>query len=207
MRANSGSDEQGRSFTERGRRAQIVAATVEAIVDLGYPKASFGQIAQRAGLSSTGMISYHFENKAELMRQVAVSVYGTAEELVGTRVVAADTARGQLRAFIEASVDFYRTHHRELRALTEILINHRDDQPVMPLHQRDIGALEELFRAGQRTGEFRDFDPHVMAVAVRHALDGVAMRLGTEIETDADSYARELVTTFDLATQARQEES
>lgn len=205
MRANFSSDEQGRSFTEQGRRAQIVAAAVEAIAELGYPRASFGQIAQRAGLSSTGMISYHFKNKAELMRQVVADVYRTAEELVGARVDAADTARGQLRAFIESSADFYRTHHRQLRALTEILINERGGDPVLP-HRREIEGLADLFRAGQRAGEFRTFDPHVMAVTLRHALDGVALRLGTEADTDADLYARELTTTFDLATRAGQEE-
>ncbi|RKT82854.1 DNA-binding transcriptional regulator, AcrR family [Saccharopolyspora antimicrobica] len=206
MRANFSSAEQSRSFTEQGRRAQIVAAAIEAIVELGYPRASFGQIAKRAGLSSTGMISYHFKNKAELMRQVVADVYRTAEELVGARVVAADTARGQLRAFIEASADFYRTHHPQLRALTEILINERGGDPVLP-HRHEIEGLAELFRAGQRAGEFRDFDPHVMAVTLRHALDGVALRLGTEADTDTDLYARELATTFDLATRASQEKS
>ncbi|GAA4613614.1 TetR/AcrR family transcriptional regulator [Saccharopolyspora hordei] len=205
MRANTSSGEQGRSFTERGRRAQIVAAAIDTIVELGYPRASFGQIAQRAGLSSTGMISYHFTNKAELMRQVVTDVHAAAEALVGPRIDAADTARGRLRAFIEASIDFYRTHHHQLRALTEILINERGDDPVLP-HRRDVEALAELFRAGQRAGEFRDFDPHVMAVALRHALDGVALRLGAETDTDTELYARELVTTFDLATRASQEQ-
>ncbi|QIZ36352.1 TetR/AcrR family transcriptional regulator [Saccharopolyspora sp. ASAGF58] len=201
MRANYSSGEQGRSFTERGRRAQIVEAAIEAIVELGYSRASFGQIAKRAGLSSTGMISYHFKNKAELMQQVLTDVYAAAEELVGARIDAAGTARDQLRAFIESSVDFYRTNHRQLRALTEIFLNERGDDAALP-HRRELEGLRELLRAGQRSGEFRDFDPHVMAVTLRHALDGVALRLGVEPDADADLYARELATTFDLATRA-----
>ncbi|MGW5643628.1 TetR/AcrR family transcriptional regulator [Saccharopolyspora sp. NPDC003752] len=201
MRANSGSGEQGRSFTERGRRAQIVEAAIDTIVELGYSRASFGQIAKRAGLSSTGMISYHFRNKAELMQQVVTDVYAVAEELVGERIEAASTARDRLRAFIESSVDFYRAHHRKIRALTEIFLNERGDDAALP-HRRELEGLREMLRAGQLAGEFRDFDPHVMAVALRHALDGVALRLGVEPDADADRYARELATMFDLATRS-----
>ena len=198
MRANDSSGKQERSFTEERRRAQIVEAAIDTIVELGYARTSFGQIAQRAGLSSTGMISYHFRSKAELMRQVVSDVYAVAQEVVGGRIDQETAPSAQLRAFIEASVHFYRTHHRHMRALTEIWLGERGDAAVP--HQQEVEALQEVFRAGQRAGEFRDFSPEVMAVTLRHALDGVALRLGADPDSDPDTYASELVTTFDLAT-------
>jgi AcrR family transcriptional regulator len=58
---------QSRTFTESARRAQIVAAAIDVIADGGYASASFAAIARRAGLSSTGLISYHFASK-EILR-------------------------------------------------------------------------------------------------------------------------------------------
>ena len=66
-----------RTFTERARRAQIVDAAIETIAELGYARASFAQIARRAALSSTGLISYHFAGKDELIAEVIASIYST----------------------------------------------------------------------------------------------------------------------------------
>lgn len=201
MRAKDGSAKQGRSFTEERRRAQIVDAAVETIAELGYARTSFGQIAKRAGLSSTGMISYHFASKDDLMNQVASDIHAVAMDVVGGPVTRAAGPREQLRAFIESSVEFYVVHHRHMRALTEIALSRREEaEPDVLPHEAELRGLEEIFREGQEKGEFREFTPRVMAVALRHALDGVALRIGTESEPDAATYAREVVTIFDLAT-------
>ncbi|TDD47082.1 TetR family transcriptional regulator [Nonomuraea terrae] len=51
------------SVTNSARRAQIVGATIATIAELGYHQASFARIAERANLSSTRLISYHFDHK------------------------------------------------------------------------------------------------------------------------------------------------
>ena len=58
---------QARTFTESARRAQIVTSAIDVIAEDGYAKASFSRIAKHAGLSSTGMISYHFAGKDDLI--------------------------------------------------------------------------------------------------------------------------------------------
>jgi AcrR family transcriptional regulator len=63
------------TLTEQARRAQIIAAAMETIAELGYAHASFAQIAKRAGLSSTGLISYHFASKKELDWAVVKEIY------------------------------------------------------------------------------------------------------------------------------------
>jgi AcrR family transcriptional regulator len=64
---------QARTFTESARRAQIVTAAIEVIAEVGYAKASFSRIAKQAALSSTGMISYHFAGKDDLLTACVAS--------------------------------------------------------------------------------------------------------------------------------------
>src|SRR5664280_2542101 len=74
MQVTRGDSPGTRSVTATARRAQIVAATIDVIVESGYPQASFARIAERAGLSSTRLISYHFAGKAELIAAVVTEV-------------------------------------------------------------------------------------------------------------------------------------
>src|SRR5690349_11588172 len=62
MQARSSAEKQKeRTFVETARRAQIVDAAIDVLAEHGYPNTSFAKIAARAGLSSTGMISHHFD--------------------------------------------------------------------------------------------------------------------------------------------------
>ncbi|WP_254885390.1 TetR family transcriptional regulator [Streptomyces sp. NA02950] len=70
------------SFTETGRRAQIVAAAIDIIAEAGYQPGLVRKIAEHAGLSSTGMISYHFHGRDDLMREVVAEVMRLAEGYV-----------------------------------------------------------------------------------------------------------------------------
>ena len=51
-----------RTFTETARRAQIVAAAIDTIAELGYGQASMARIAERVGITK-GVIAYHFDGK------------------------------------------------------------------------------------------------------------------------------------------------
>jgi hypothetical protein len=50
---------------------------------------------------------------------------------------------------------------------------------------------------------FRHFDVQVMATTIQRALDGIPLAQLTNPELDLDTYARELVELFTLATQPR----
>ncbi len=191
-----------RTLTEEARRAQIVAAAIETIAELGYARASFTQIAKRAGLSSTGLISYHFAGKDDLVRQVVTDVLSEFAAFVRPLVDAETTAAGVLRVWWQANVAFMRDHRRPLIALLDIMSNARagDLGEVSDSYESDLAALEQLFREGQAAGEFRAFDSRVMAVAVRSARDGLLRQLAAHPDLDLDTYARDLVVLFDLAT-------
>ncbi|WP_367131648.1 MULTISPECIES: TetR family transcriptional regulator [Streptomyces] len=212
MEASSGSTKQAasakdpsrRTFTEAARRAQIVNAAIEVIADAGYAKASFARIARAAGLSSTGMISYHFAGKDDLMREVVAEVCRVADAHVRPRMEERTGARARLRAFIEASVGLADAYPKHLPAMADVLAHLRDDDPS----RRDVlGTLEsaadvqvERMREAQRSGEFREFDPRVMATAIRAAIDATVTRAGREPDFDAAAAGRELADLFDHAT-------
>lgn len=204
MQARKGSG--GRTFTEEARRAQIVAAAIETIAELGYAGTSFSQIAKRAGLSSTGLISYHFAGKGDLVRQVVTDVLNEFAGFVRPRVDAQTSAAGVLRVWWEANVAFMRDHRGPLIALLEIRNNARPEDlgEVPDAYEPDLAALGQLFREGQESGEFRAFDPRVMAVAVRSVRDGLLRQLAAHPDLDLDAYAHDLVVLFDLATRRGQ---
>lgn len=174
-----------------GRRSQIIEAAIDTIAVEGLARTSFAKIAKTAGLSSTGLISYHFANKRELMDEVVRVVGEEVAELVGDRMRAAEGPAERLRAYLAANIEYATKHHIRLRAARAI---------GMP---EPADGLPELLREGQRYGEFRFFDVEVMTLAVRSVRDGVLDRLARpSAPADVDAYAEEIATTFELATRA-----
>ncbi len=53
---------------------------------------------------------------------------------------------------------------------------------------------------GRSSGQFRRFDPRVMATLIQRAIDGLPFLLAAEPGIDIPAYAHEVVTMFDLAT-------
>jgi AcrR family transcriptional regulator len=196
---------QAKTFTENARRAQIVRAAIETIGELGYAKASFGQIAKRAGLSSTGMISYHFDGKADLIAEVVRDVLATSLAYMRERIDAAGGPAAELRAYIESNLAFIAEHPVELTALLESLRHGGGAGGAVTAGNDDwyhgaVDILESCLREGQRTGDFGRFDPRVMAITVRQAIDGIHTELIRRPDTDADAYAAELVAIVERAT-------
>lgn len=194
-----------RTFTNEARRAQIVEHAIATIAELGCAGASFAQIAKRAGLSSTRLISYHFAGRDELMNEVARRVLAEFAVFVHPRVDAQTTAAGQLRAFLEANLDFMRAHRTYLQALADILSNARGtgggaSTLASSIAESDLSAMRELLRVGQRDGEFRRFDTRVMAVAVMALRNAVIGQLAADPDLDLGPYRRELVALIELAT-------
>jgi AcrR family transcriptional regulator len=188
-----------RTFTEAARRAQIVAAAIDTIAELGYGRASFAQIARRAGLSSTGLISYYFAGKDELMGEVVTDVVTAIGAFMADRMRGASAAGEALETYIRANVEFVAGHRRQMKALLEIFLN-----GGMPYDSGTelvvLTPVEEILRGGQQAGEFRGFDARVMAAVIQRAIDGVPFLLEAHPDIDLDAYAAELVTLFSLAT-------
>ena len=207
-RASRGPERRSATFTETARRAQIVQATIATIAEIGFRRASYAQIAARAGLSSTGLISYHFASKAELIDDVVAEVVAAGQGFMVPRIEAAAAGRARLRAYITSNLEFMALHPGHVRAVAEIqnaLPRQPGGQtePYAPRHARGLAQLEGYLREGQRVGQLRRFSVVVMALAIRAAIDAVAYRLGDEPELDPVAYGRELATLFDRATAAK----
>lgn len=121
---------------------------------------------------------------------------------VGREVEAQTTATGQLRAYIEGVAAFTDGHRAEMQALLQILLagalpsgTGADD--AVPDH------VEQILRRGQATGEFRAFDPRVLAMAVQRSVEALPFALQSQPELDCAAGGSELATAFDLATRVR----
>lgn len=213
MQARNSANEQaaqpaGRTFTESARRAQIVQAAIEVIADHGHANASFTKIAKQAGLSSTGMISYHFSGKDDLMGEVVAEVLRLAAAHMLPVIGAAEGFSGRLRAYIESNIALLELYPKHLLAVTEVLGNLKGDSPqsagFAQSQRATLDAQVQVMRAAQAAGAFRDFDPEVMALAIRGAIDAVVVRCVTDPSLDSAAYGRELADIFDLATRSTQ---
>jgi TetR/AcrR family transcriptional regulator, fatty acid metabolism regulator protein len=189
-----------RSFAETARRVQIVDCAIDAIAELGFANASVDQIARRASVSK-GVITYHFPNKEEIVSAVIEKVFAAGRAYMEPRVMTETSWAGRLRAYIESGLEFIGANRKAVIALVEIATSARraDGSLVTGLEQRPP-ELEELLRAGQRSGEFRRFNTRVMALTIIQAIDAVSHLLTREPNLDIKLHAEELATVFALAT-------
>ncbi|HTX01656.1 MAG TPA: TetR/AcrR family transcriptional regulator [Acidimicrobiales bacterium] len=194
-----------RTFTETARRRQIVAAAIDTIAEVGLAQASLARIAERLGISK-GVISYHFAGKDDLIRQVAIDILEAGRAYIVPRLGAESTGPAVLRAYIEANLAFMNEHRHAMVAIVEIGRNgllaedgrRRVDGEEVGIAARRLGELLARFQAA---GDLRDdFDPGVMALAIRAAIDAIPHRLARDPDLDLDKYTTEIATIFDLAT-------
>ena len=189
-----------RSAAATARRAQILEATIDVVAEEGFAKASFARICERAGLSSTRLISYHFAGKAELVAALVEHVVAGIGEHVGALVMAAETPGERLSAYIEGVVGYADTHRAPMSALLQVVMSGAwgDDRPA----PSDVSHLERILADGQRSGAMREFDTRVMAGTIQRAVEAVPFQLEADADLDCTTYAAELVELFDRATRA-----
>lgn len=190
-----------RTVTETARRTQIVQAAIATIAEVGYGKASFARIAERANLSSTSRISYHFAGRDDLIGEVVREVVSAIGAFVGERMAAAGDPAEALGTYIRATVAFIAGHRQEMKALLEIFLagGFRYDGEA---EARVVSPLETVLQQGQREGQFRSFDTKVMATLIQRAVDGLPFMLTADPDLDTDSFADEVATTFERATRS-----
>jgi AcrR family transcriptional regulator len=180
-----------------------MAAAIETIASLGYGQASLARIAGTAG-TSKGVILYHFGGKDELVRELVAELSAKGRVYLGPRLEAEPTGAGMLRVYIESNLAFVRENRNHVLAVVEIALNARaaDGSALYDFSIREAGiaALRQILVHFQGTGEFRaDFDPDVVAMAIRSALDGVPARLARDPDLDIGRYGRELADLFQAA--------
>jgi len=195
-----------RTFVEAARRAQIVESAIDTIADVGFARASLARIGERIGISK-GLIGYHFDGKDDLIKEVVFEILEQGKAYMRPRILAeASTGPGFLRAYIESNLAFMREHRNHMVAIVEIArggITADGKQRFYSDADVDeaVQILAQHLAHFQAVGQLRpDFDPLVMAVAMRAAIDAVPRRLAHDPDLDVDAYARQIANLFDLAT-------
>ncbi|WP_423461917.1 TetR/AcrR family transcriptional regulator [Promicromonospora sp. MS192] len=187
----------GPSFTTTARRAQIVEAAVRVIAREGLSKASFGRIAAEAGLSSAGMISYHFADKDELLTVLSDAALGDCVAAVEGAVAQADGPAEGLNAYLTAFVRWQDTHRDEVDALWRLSAGwKRPGEPAA----FDEGLLRDpllgVLRAGRESGAFRPVPVEWTAHTILCAVEGYQQAMHDDPDLDADAYAAMLADLF-----------
>lgn len=157
------------------RKEQIIKAAIEVLRDVGYISTSLSKIASKAN-TSTGLISYHFSGKEDLMNHTLLYLVEQENSFIKEKVEKEQMNMGKLMAFIEAGIAYRGTKRGNTTALLEIVFNVRtpDDVPyfrveINPEEELNV-LLEEILYEGQKTNEFNDFDIKVVAMIIRGAI-------------------------------------
>jgi AcrR family transcriptional regulator len=213
MRTSSAEQTAGSStFTQQQRRDQLVNCMIEVIAEVGFARASVGELARRAGVSK-GVVTYHFAAKDDLIRAVIADVIGSMAEYLEPRLIAAEPERFPERfiaAYVTAWAGYYRSHARQVLALVRIFSAFRDESghpnPAFRTRAGEVAAIERVLRLGQDMGRFGSFDPHVMASVIKVAVEDLLNQFVNDPDLDLEGYAAQLATLFERATQPDRDE-
>lgn len=197
-------EERKQSFIAEARREQIIDAAIHTLDEIGYVKASLAQIAKKARIS-TGLISYHFSDKNDLMNQLLIKLIERSSSYILERVNKEDTPRNKLNAFISASLAYQGTHHEHNIALLEIVFNARtpDNIPYYKLSDEEedpvMHELQQILRDGQKQGVFGDFNVDVMCNLIQGAIGEYMLNTAITKKVDLETYSSELVNIVEKA--------
>lgn len=164
-----------RTFIEEARRRQIIEAAIDVLNEVGYAKASLAKIAKKCGMS-TSLTLYHFDDRQALMTATLCELDKTWNGYVSDKLSEVSTATERLHTYIEANLAFMGTRPKYFGALVELNFNARDLKTGLSFHDSVedtfLDYLENLLVEGQKCGDFKaDFDPKMMALTIRGAID------------------------------------
>lgn len=169
--------ENKQSFIAEARREQMIQACIDALNEYGYTNVSLTKVAQKAKVS-TGLISYHFSGKMDLMNQTLLYLLNKKLDFISGKVVQEQTSISQLKAYIEASLAYQVANYKNNIALIEIVFNAKNEEGV-PYYKADDdeedllnALLKDILLEGQKRQEFsNEFDVEMMCVLIQGAIE------------------------------------
>lgn len=190
------------TFTEQARRRQIIDGAAVVLARDGYAAASLAAIAGEIGVSK-GVISYYFAGKDELLRAVVADVLADATAHMRPQIDAAVSYADALHRYISSNLEFISSQRTKILALGEIFNNVRTgpggEHPYAEGNESAVAGLAGLLAGGQQAGEFGDFTPRYVAVALRAAIDAVGALLRADPDMNVREYGAQLAILFEKA--------
>ena len=149
-------------------RAQLLDAAEEVFGRKGFHEATLKEVAELAEFSVGSVYSF-FDNKDDLFRQIFIRRGDEFVPAMRTALRDEGTPTAQLHRLVDFQVGFFRRHPRFgrlfLRYSSATMVSaERDvDTAVAANYEESMALQADLFRRGQRAGEFRPGDPVVLA--------------------------------------------
>ena len=167
------------SFIEEARRKQIVEIAVETIAKIGYHQTTLADIADKANISK-GVIPYYFQNKAVLIQETIKWISQSLHEYTAPRVNSKSGTVEKLRAFITSNYEFMKYHRSYMVAMVDLWGSHKTREQKTAFHEREYEQdrkwLEDIIKAGQKSGELPKLDANTLASLILALVDGIMIQ-------------------------------
>jgi TetR/AcrR family transcriptional regulator, transcriptional repressor of bet genes len=167
-----------RPSNTQARRDQIVDGLLSVMSLAGYERASIAAIARAAGLSSAGLVHYHFASKQEILVVLVERLVVTVEARYRARVERAGCdPQKRLHAFIDAHLALGDdADPRAVAAWVAVGAEAVRQPEVRTLYAaaiaRSIDELRALLAACLRARGRRTHNARRLAAALRSAMEG-----------------------------------
>jgi TetR/AcrR family transcriptional regulator len=147
-------------------REKLLAAAAAEFAARGFAGAKVDRIAARAHLNKA-MIYYHFQNKADLYREILAGVFRTIAEAVSIDVTAADP-EDQLRQYVRAIArEVAGRPHFASMWLRELADGGTHiDASILTEVRRILEVLGGIIHRGVAAGQFRPAHPLVVQMSI-----------------------------------------
>lgn len=157
----------GETFTERTRRAQLIAVTRDLIAENGYSGTSLQRIADAAGITKAAVL-YYFPTKADVFFAAYDDVVSALVDDVRTAVAAAPPPAAPA-AYIRAMIRHLKEHPRHVRVFAEAI-----EHGTRPYdHRERWRSLAELIEAAAHDRGETIRDARAVAIIIGGAIDGI----------------------------------
>lgn len=164
------------TFTEQARRTQIVTAAAALFKEQGFANTSMDDIARRVGVSR-GVLFYYFDGKAEIGEHSLKLGVRAYSEYVRQRLQRCPSARGKLREFTDACLDYQAENPELYIAFVELIgclgENEEKFRLTRSLNQRTRSQLVDIIEAGIASGEFNRVEARTLADILQAFVDGM----------------------------------
>jgi AcrR family transcriptional regulator len=110
----------------RDRRTQIIEAAIGQLAEHGDSGTTFARIVEAGGLSSPGLISYHFADRAELLESVYLYVAELRDAAKDRALAGVAHPVDRLRTALRADIEFFAARPELFAAVVEAFHGLRD---------------------------------------------------------------------------------
>lgn len=164
------------TLIEEVRRKQVIDTAIDAIATEGFTQITIAEIARRVGVS-TGVITYHFKNKDDLLEQCIRKLFEAPNAFVIDKVDLQHNFSRKLKVFIEANVEFMLKNRNHSTAMVSSFGAFNSEAARHRILTRQYtkirNYLTRILDGGKSAGEFRDFSSDAMAQIIFGTLEGL----------------------------------